>query len=65
MTTAYKHLLTIAVVLLAALLVACSGGSDQSVGLDLSGIQTLNDGFHYEAWVTINGEYQSLGKFNV
>jgi len=64
-TTGYKHLLTIAVVLLAAVLVACSSGSDQSVGLDLSGIQTLNDGFHYEAWVTINGEYQSLGKFNV
>jgi hypothetical protein len=61
-TTGYKNLLTISVVLLAVLLVACS---DESVELDLSGIQPLNDGFHYEAWVTINGEYQSLGKFNV
>jgi len=64
-TTGYKHLLTVSVVLLAALLVACSGGSEESVGLDLSGIQPLNDGFHYEVWVTINGKYQSLGKFNV
>ncbi len=64
MTIGYKNLLTISVALLAALLVACSGRDGEIVVLDLSGIQPLNDGFHYEAWVTIGGEYLSLGKFN-
>lgn len=50
---------------LAIVVGACSGDPGDSVVLDLSGIQPLTDGFHYEGWAFVDGEPVSLGKFNV
>lgn len=50
---------------LAVVLAACSGNSGDSVVLDLTGVQPLTDGFHYEVWTYVDGAPVSTGKFNV
>lgn len=47
---------------------ACSTSSDsdnQSLTLELSGVEPLQNGFHFEGWVIINGSPVTTGKFNV
>lgn len=51
--------------IVAVVLGACSGDSGDSVVLDLSGIQPLTAGFHYEGWTFVDGSPVSVGKFNV
>lgn len=63
--TGPKMLLAIAAGILATALAACSGAGEDGVVLELSGIQPLNDGFHYEGWVVADGAPVSVGKFNV
>jgi hypothetical protein len=47
------------------LLVACGGEGLRTLDLDLTGVEPLANGFHYEGWVIINGEANSTGKFNI
>ena len=47
------------------LLVACGGEGLRTLDLDLTGVDPLANGFHYEGWAIINGEANSTGKFNI
>lgn len=61
-----KTLLTLLVS--ASLFVACSTSSDsepETLSLELNGVETLQNGFHFEGWVIINGSPVTTGKFNV
>lgn len=52
----------------AGIVAACSTSSDSdtdSLTLTFSGLEPLQNGFHYEGWVLINGNAITTGKFNV
>ena len=57
--------------LITGLLTACSNSSDsddsddQSLTLKLTGVEALQNGFHFEGWVIIDGDPISTGKFNL
>ena len=49
-------------------LVACDSGSsssDAGLDLNLSGVEPLKGGYHYEGWLIIDSQPVSTGKFNV
>ncbi|GAB5408806.1 MAG: hypothetical protein BalsKO_11710 [Balneolaceae bacterium] len=61
-----KTLLTL--LLSASLFAACSTSSDsesETLTLELDGVETLQNGFHFEGWVIIDGSPVTTGKFNV
>jgi hypothetical protein len=49
----------------AMLVIACGGEGLRTLDLDLTGVEPLANGYHYEGWVIIGGEANSTGKFNV
>lgn len=54
--------------LLSGLFLACSTSSnsgDDSLTLELAGVEPLQNGFHFEGWVIIDGSPVTTGKFNV
>ena len=54
--------------LTATFITACSTSSDSNsdtLTIELSGVEPLQNGFHFEGWVIINGTPISTGKFNV
>ena len=63
--TGPKRLLAISAAMLVTMIVACSGEDRDSIVLELSGLQPLSDGFHYEGWAVTDGATVSMGKFNV
>lgn len=63
-----KLRLLLSLVLISGLLTACSTSSDSSsdsLSLELNGVETLQNGYHFEGWVLINGSPITTGKFNV
>lgn len=47
------------------LVLACGGEGMRTLDLDLTGVDPLANGFHYEGWAIINGDANSTGKFNL
>ncbi len=63
-----KSQLLLTLILVSSLLTACSTSSDsdpQILTLELAGVESLQNGFHFEGWVIINGSPVTTGKFNV
>ncbi|MEM1095380.1 MAG: anti-sigma factor [Bacteroidota bacterium] len=50
-------------------IVACDTATDadegRSLELNISGLETLANGFHYEGWAIVDGQPVTTGKFNV
>lgn len=60
--------LTLLILLLGFTLAACStnsGSSDAELSLQFSGLETLQNGFHYEGWIILDDGPITTGKFNV
>ncbi|MBO6524436.1 MAG: hypothetical protein JJ971_11455 [Balneolaceae bacterium] len=60
--------LILTITLLSGLFLACSTSSnsgDESLTLELTGVEPLQNGFHFEGWVIIDGSPVTTGKFNV
>jgi|GEM_PF-3447307 len=52
----------------ASFITACSTSSESNsdiIAIELSGVEPLQNGFHFEGWVIINGSPFTTGKFNV
>lgn len=63
-----KSRLIFSLALLSGLFMACSTSSDadsDSLTLELSGVEPLQNGFHFEGWVIIDGSPVTTGKFNI
>ncbi len=61
-----KLVLTLA--LLSGLFLACdtsSNSDEDSLTLELTGVEPLQNGFHFEGWVIVDGSPVTTGKFNV
>ena len=63
-STPLKILPLVAIV---ALIVAACGSSDdgETLALRFSGLEPLQNGFHYEGWAIIDGAPTTTGKFNI
>lgn len=63
-----KSKFILSLILAGGLFMACSTDSNSdldSLTLSLSGVEPLQNGFHFEGWVIINGSPVTTGKFNV
>lgn len=58
----------LALTLLSGLFLACntsSNSGDNSLTLELAGVEPLQNGFHFEGWVIVDGSPVTTGKFNI
>ncbi|NQV72245.1 anti-sigma factor [bacterium] len=63
-----NRILVLALLVSSISLAACdsdSGSSQEGFTLNLSGVEPLTNGFHYEGWLIIDGAPVSTGKFNI
>ena len=63
-----NRFLVLALLVSSISLAACdsdSGSNQDGFSLNLSGVEPLTNGFHYEGWLIIGGAPVSTGKFNV